>query len=316
MAKGKSKTVIAIACADIHLSLTPPIARAGEDWFGAMSRQLAELEKVRGGFDASATWDGIPILCAGDIFDRWQSPPELINFAISNLPKMMAIPGQHDLPYHSEGGMSRSAYGTLVAAGTIQHIDVPRTFGIHKVYGFGWGREITPPPPNPEPNGLNIAMVHAYTYIPGTSYKDLPPDRALSKVIEKFAGYDTVIIGDNHISWDYSCAGINVFNCGGFYRRNGDQGKHRPRIGLIYSDGTVGSHYLDCSKDILTSAAGDTLGAEASMTLAKLKDHLKSLQGATLDYKAAMRQTMARQSTPEPVRMLVEEAFESAGKDR
>src|SRR4051812_12555947 len=63
-------------CSDIHLSHKPPIARSAEPcWYSAMQRQLDELRSVALELD-------VPIFVAGDIFDRWNPPPELINFAI------------------------------------------------------------------------------------------------------------------------------------------------------------------------------------------------------------------------------------------
>jgi len=127
--------VIAILCSDIHLCHTPPVARSAEpDWYVAMERQLDELRAV-------AEQHGAPIVCAGDIFDRWNSPPELINFAIQSSPKMHSIPGQHDLPHHRYEDMQRSAYWTLVAAGVLTDLGtVPKVVSNWlAVHPFPWG---------------------------------------------------------------------------------------------------------------------------------------------------------------------------------
>lgn len=104
--KKKTCTVIAVLCSDIHLCHTCPPARSNEpNWYDAMARTLDELAGI-------ASHYYVPILCAGDVFDRWNSPPELINFAIKHLPPMHCIPGQHDLPNHSLEDIRRSAYST------------------------------------------------------------------------------------------------------------------------------------------------------------------------------------------------------------
>ena len=85
---------IAVAISDVHLSHTPPPARSEEpDWYEAMRRPLKQVEYI-------ARRNEVPIICAGDLFHRWWSPPPLVNFAIKTCPKMFAIPGQHDLQYH------------------------------------------------------------------------------------------------------------------------------------------------------------------------------------------------------------------------
>ena len=116
--------VIALLVGDIHLSAKAPLCRAKEpDWFEAMARPLMELVDLQKQIGKES--DGIPpILCAGDVFDRWNSPPELINFALEYLPpQMYSIPGQHDLPNHNYNEIDRSAYWTLVAANKITNVE-------------------------------------------------------------------------------------------------------------------------------------------------------------------------------------------------
>jgi hypothetical protein len=63
------KKIVAIVCSDIHLKHKPPLCRWGEDdWYEAMQRPLLQLQHLADKYDA-------PILYAGDIFDRWNPPP-------------------------------------------------------------------------------------------------------------------------------------------------------------------------------------------------------------------------------------------------
>ena len=50
-----------------------------------------------------------PECLRANIYTKW---PELINWAIKHLPPMLAVPGQHDLPYHDYKELGRSAYAT------------------------------------------------------------------------------------------------------------------------------------------------------------------------------------------------------------
>jgi Calcineurin-like phosphoesterase len=293
------KDIIAIACADIHLSLNPPLARKGEEqqpggWFAAMARPLKELE------DLKMDLGGVPILMAGDLFDRHNPSPELINFAMDHLPEMYAIPGQHDLPFHSYADIEKSAYWTMVKHERIHHIDSFVRFGPHKVTGFGWGRKVEP---TTNPPGLNIALVHEYTWMEGAGYLGAPHSQKVCP--SRYDGYDTVIIGDNHISWESTFLnGANVFNCGGFYRRKSDEVNHRPRVGLIHSNGSVESHYLDCSKDILVPTANQEQ-AIVSSEVAAFVARLRSLQGMSLDYREELVRAM-RDESAEVRKILVE----------
>ena len=111
----KTDKIVAIVCADIHLSSKAPVWRSNEpDWFAAMLKPLKQLVQLQAELEC-------PVLIAGDIFDRWNASPELINFAMKYLPIVdtYAIPGQHDLPLHNYEDMEKSAYGVLKRAGTI-----------------------------------------------------------------------------------------------------------------------------------------------------------------------------------------------------
>jgi hypothetical protein len=307
------KDVIAIACADIHLSLNPPLARKGEEqqpggWFSAMARPLKELE------DLKMDLGGVPILCAGDVFDRHNPSPELINFAMDHLPEMYAIPGQHDLPFHSYADIEKSAYWTMVKHERVHNLKPAVGTGILRnglsVWGWPWG---TPVVPCPLRRGgcLNVALVHEYTWIDGAGYPGAPQEAKAAP--RKYDGYDVVIIGDNHISWsieERACKEDGgdklIFNCGGFYRRKSDEVNHRPRVGLIHADGSVESHYLDCSKDILGPTAHEEQ-AIVSSEVAAFVSRLRSLQGMSLDYREELMRAVVGQ--PDDVKKLIVEAL-------
>lgn len=312
------KDVIAICCADIHLSLNPPLARKGEEqqpsgWFAAMARPLKELE------DLKMDLGGVPILFSGDLFDKWNSSPELINFAMDHLPEMYAIPGQHDLPFHSIVDIHKSAYWTLVKHERIKNISPDHSWAVGRhmtVHGFPWGRKVEPlkviqPMGKPV---LNVALVHEYTWTAATGYVGAPPERRVEQNFQRYGGYDVVVIGDNHKSWEargvvpesphgpFSC----IWNCGGFYRRKSDEVDHKPRVGLIHADGSVESHYLDCSKDIMVPTAHEEqviVNQDLAAFLARLQD----IQGMSLDYREELLRALAGQ--PENVRKLVVEAL-------
>ena len=99
---------IAVVCSDVHLSDKPPVSRSGEpDWFAAMERTLNEVNALAESHD-------IPVIAAGDIFDRPRVSPALEVFAARNLRGWYCIPGQHDLPNHRLDRLDQSSYGVLV----------------------------------------------------------------------------------------------------------------------------------------------------------------------------------------------------------
>jgi hypothetical protein len=77
-----------------------------------------------------------PIVYVGDIWDHYRQPPEAINWAIRELPKGYAIPGQHDLRHHNYEDIKKTAYWTLMEAGVI--LDM-RPWHILRESGMGCG---------------------------------------------------------------------------------------------------------------------------------------------------------------------------------
>lgn len=257
-----------------------------------------------------------PVLCAGDVFDKWNPPPELINFAIEYLPVMYAIPGQHDLPYHELKGIQRSAFWTLVQAGIINlvtdkvtgHRPMSGNAGLC-IHGFAWGVNVESPSLCDATGGLlQVCLHHAYRWVIGTGHNQAKPS---DRVCEPYPGYDVVITGDNHIAFDteFRKPKQSFFNCGSLMRRHSDQYNHPARVGLIMSDGTVRSHYLDISKDVFNPVARDSDG-KADPILEEFLTSLRDVQAATLDYKEVMLRAMDSRHLSEGAKQYIREAME------
>lgn len=302
MRSARSEKVIAVVCADLHLSLKPPIARQGEsDW---LSAQCWYYDQIRRLCDTHQ----VPVLCAGDVFHYWKAEPELINFALRYLPKMVAIPGQHDLPYHRLDLIEQSAYQTLVRANKITSIGPGFSYPSPDmwVYGFPWGVPVTPC--ERKGNHLKVALVHAYTWIDGAGYHGASDEQKLTS-LDLYRGYDVVIIGDNHKSWERRTKRQVFFNCGGFVRRNSDETNHRPRVGLLTAGGDVRNHYLDTSKDVLlVGPRSDTPTTEG--TLGGFLDRVKELDSKPLDFRERLKRA-AESVESDSVRECLYEALET-----
>lgn len=239
--------IIAVLCSDIHLSHTPPVARSAEpDWYRAQARVLDQLGALGDKYG--------PIVCAGDIFDRWNSPPELINFAIACLPHMFAIPGQHDLPHHNLDELRRSALWTLVEADAISLIEECGSWLGYEdgkdpvLYGYGcpWGGSLKSP--QRSEGGIHLAVVHQYIWKQGHGYPGAPVDSKVGGAIRQLSGFDAAVVGDNHsgfLAWQN-----RLINCGCLIRRKQDERKYRPMVGLLHEDAHIEPHYLDTSEDL------------------------------------------------------------------
>lgn len=235
---------IAVLVSDIHLSTLKPICRADKDWMEVQARYLAQLADI-------AREDELPILVAGDIFDRWNPTPELIHFALEHLPDdVITIPGQHDLPSHRLDLMHRSGYGVLVKAGKIRDASHGNTLQLRgfNLNGFGWEQEIKPPPLVVS-GRMNVALIHRYFWMKDKGYPGAPESNLVSAYTKQLKGYQVAVTGDNHTFFTGYAGDCLVWNCGGFIRRKSDEIYRQPSVGVLHDDGTIERVKLDTSGD-------------------------------------------------------------------
>ena len=303
--------VWAIFVSDLHLQARPPVARSGEpDWFEAMARPLQEISDLACKHDAD-------VLYAGDIFDRYNPSPEVINFALRYLPRGYAIPGQHDLPNHNYGDIKKSAYWSLVMADRI--IDVrpgdPITLTTNRIrlHGFPWGYDPTPLTES-DSGFLYVAMLHRYVWMKGAGYQGAPLDATVTAFSGKgcLSGYDVAVFGDNHKGFISRIkSGTVICNCGGMMRRKIDEHTMRPGVGLLYSDGSVKRHYFDTSEDVLAEAISGVDVVDDSLDMSAFVSDLENLSATdALDFEASLRRFFEGNTVPKGVRNVITQALE------
>lgn len=298
--------VAALAVADLHLWHRPPVARSTEkDWYAAMQRPLDDLERLQ-------RKHRCPVLYCGDLTDRPSAPPELINFMLDHLPHGYAIWGNHDLAHHQPADLGKTAFGTLVRAGKIKLLDPGYPLEIStkeapcplRLHSFPFGVD---PKPLKKPLDLflEIALVHRYVWIPGKGHPGAKDDATLRSLKRMTRGYDVVVIGDNHQGWLVDCRekGLPVYlNVGGLLRRKNDERSYRPCVGLIYVDGSVKRHFLDCSQDKFLDASEAAPCKDYSGFLAELQ----SLGEAGTDFAEAMTRALRDNKDGEVRRIILE----------
>ena len=218
--QSETKEVVAIFCSDLHLSLHPPIYRSKEpDWLKAMARPLRELKQLQTKYEC-------PVICCGDVFHTWKPEPELINFAITNLPERFhTIAGQHDLPNHCMADLHRSALFTLHLAGTARIFNsthcnpFPPDFGLR---AFHYGDSLSKTQDG-KPFAINVAVLHQYNWMPSHKHQKAKEKCRITSHRKEFKPYEYVFCGDNHIPFfrGFKWGGVFV-NCGAMMIRKSD----------------------------------------------------------------------------------------------
>jgi len=296
---------IALLIADVHLSHSAPVARSAEpDWYAAQGRVLGQVRDLADKYKC-------PIVCAGDVMDRWNSSPELINWAIDNLPPMFAIPGQHDLPLHNYEDVGKSAYWTLVKAGVITDFG-KRTWMSGRLgevvwFPFPWGSEIFNI--NPTGSSLEVAVVHSYVWKQGASYADPPLDSEFGRYSDRLKGYDVAVFGDNHHGFEAKAGNCSVYNCGCLIRRKSDERNLCPAVGLLMEDGTVKRYFLDVSGERWLEEEGKSV-PERNPGMDRFLAELESLEADRTDFREAVLQAADVAGVSEGVRAVLLESLE------
>jgi len=248
-------------------------------------RELRFLQKALG---------DVPILCAGDVFDKWNSPAELINFAKDYIPQMYCIPGQHDIPHHNYSMMNKSAYTALLNTNAI-HPHSEFAGQPFEVEWFPWEAD----EPARECEFEGISVIHRYAWEANACHIRSTMDsnaKSLSKV------YDSrlVVSGDNHKPF-YNKS-LNFFNCGGFYRRNSDQAEHKPRVGIVYRNYKVIPYQLDTSED---KHIPTEMASELEYIQSQANDwitNLRRLSNNSTDYRLAVETAMRQNGVLKEIR--------------
>lgn len=305
---------IAVLCSDLHFSLRPPVARSVEpNWLATMAGYCGQLGGLAAGH-SNTPGNPLPVICAGDVFDRWNAPAELINFALTYLPRMYAIPGQHDLPHHSYEDIRKSAYWTLVEAGKIVNLEPGKPVGVGpmQLWGFPWG---TPVEPCPETAhlGIDVAVVHSYIWTAETGYEEASKESRLGNWLERLEGFDVAVFGDNHKGFmktmnlkTHLKRSMALLNCGGFMRRKSDERDYQPTVGLLRSNGSITRYKLDVSgdkfldtEDIPKSLRDNGIGMETFI------EELSALGDAAIDFSEAVHRLLEREKVSPAVKKIV-----------
>lgn len=304
----RGRFVEAILCADMHFSDKIPVARSCHDsWIEVMDDYLHQLRNLAESYDR---YSPVPVVCAGDLFDKWKCTPFLINFLIDSLPQpFLAIPGQHDIPHHNYSEIKHSAFWTLIKCGRLIEINnkegYPFTWGKVNYWPFPWGKEIKPRAEITNGLPIDVAIIHSYIWTKNTGYPDAPRDKRARSYLPRLEGYDIAVFGDNHKPFTLKPKnGPLIYNCGSFMRRKIDEINHRPRVGLLYSDGTIEDHYLDCSRDEFIKfddipLASNDIGFET------LVEEMLSLANCAVDFREIMQRLISSHKTSDRVKSII-----------
>lgn len=303
--------VLSLHVQDIHLSHRVPAIRdcSLDGWYKVQAGYLDQLTALQKKFKA-------PVVIAGDLFDRWNPPPSLVNLALRHLPeRVFAVPGQHDLRFHQLNDLHHTGFGTLVEAGRIVLLEPGKPVRFHQrkleLHGFPWGEEVKPV--GVDPQWTKVAVVHAYVWARDEErHPGAGESQRASAYHDRMLGYDLVHFGDNHKPFEVG----KVYNGGTFMVRKADEMGQRPAVGILTRTGTrtgMKPWRLDVSGDKFVSKEVVAVMGEELFTLNEFIAELNDVREAVYDFRDALHRFLESGKVTDAVRREVMRALEGKG---
>jgi len=306
--------IIAITTNDWHLWPTPPRFRSSEkDWLNVMAGYLEQITNL-----LPSAPSGVPVVMAGDMFDRFDPPASFISWCMDHIPECYVVAGQHDLPYHRLEDIDKSALGVMIKLGRCKLLSSRSPQPVYHnnlvLHGFSWNQEVRPLKREDNDKRIHLAVIHAYIWTKNTCYPGASEESRLAAWQKKLKGYDAAVFGDNHKSFFITKKGpCPILNTGSFMVRKSDERGHKPSVGILHESGKLTRHYLDISKDNYfdpLEGMESTLRGESDEYAREAIAELEALGDLGLDFKSSVNQWAEVHKVRDSVRKLLLEMME------
>lgn len=282
-----------VCAADIHLRSDKPSCRkeSEEEWINVQMNKLLFMISYAQENDAL-------VILAGDVCHRATGWPSWFFVRVMETLsdtgiELVAIPGQHDMPYHQFENIRKSNLGVLYESCFIQNVS-KKWFNI--AY-FPWGEDIE------ERSMANIAVAHIMT-IEGED-KELFPGQlqkggafTAKKLLQDFPNYELIITGDNHKSFTIEYEGRTLVNPGSMTRQRTNE-THEPGFYVYDTNSyTVKRITFPHEKDVFVYNSGKEMLAQWGGNAEAVKQLLEEMEnGEELNFRTALEAYFVKHKT-------------------
>lgn len=305
----------AILTGDIHLRDDTPLCRT-DNYFEAQTESILFIRGLQ------KKYDGIPVLDAGDLFNKWRPSPYLLAWAIDNLPYIITVPGNHDIPYHNVVLLDRSGLNVLDAAEKIQiSIDeyifpeppiVPKVLNL-LICPFPWGAKMKKYEEREYPKLLwqqypprKVALAHTLVYKNENLWPGLQADKAIDLL--RRTNFDLIVTAHNHKSFVVEYEGRLLVNPGSMMRMAADQENHKPCVFLWYAKtNTVEPVFLPIKEGVI-SREHIEIKQNHDKRMEAFVTHLKNKYEVGLSFESNLELFFNKNRTQKAVKNLIWEA--------
>lgn len=234
----------AILTGDSHLRDTRPVSRC-DDYWKAQWHKVEFLGELQSEYNC-------PILDAGDILDKWNCSPYLLNTCLAKLPPITTIPGNHDLPHHNLDELNKSGLSVLQYYKTrVLQDRWVELEGFH-AYGQSYHHQSS----NIDMCDIHrdwptVLLTHEMVWHKDPPYPGLDSKTNALTILKKYPDFNLIVSGHNHQAFVVEHEGRLLVNPGSMMRMSADQKDFKPRCYLWYEQtNTVEPVYYPIEEDV------------------------------------------------------------------
>jgi len=291
---------VLLLTADWHIRKTAPAFRK-DDFQQAVRRKILQVFRIARRFKAH-------ILIAGDLGDKPQWANSQLAWFIRECRRLrdsgiriVAIPGQHDLPAHDLSRWNEEALGVLHEAGAVDILTskpervgsaliVPKPYGVGEVEAVCAGEE-----------ECVILMAHQLVFPEVPHWAEGEAVRA-EDLLDSCGWADLILCGDNHQTFVVAKGSRVLISPGSLLRLRIDQLTHRPAV-FLYDERRkrlVRRLRLRVNGDILREEYVEVW--DRKLDLEEFIDSLKAKVVEGVDFEENLKRFMAENQVSDDVR--------------
>lgn len=275
----------AILVGDLHIREDTPTCRTDNFW----ETQVLKFRWLK------KLWydNGQPlVLQAGDVFQKWKSTPSVLSLVFNELPPMVTIPGNHDLPSHNLKEYKRSSLYSVESSGlgwTIMEVPQSMLINNWKIVGLPW--EDSESSEVEECTYGDILLAHRMVLKEPTSLQLRIMGGSSSKnYLKDNPKFQLIVTGHNHQPFSIANKGQRLVNPGSFTRQTASE-IHDPRVYLWYKkDNRLKAEYVPHKLEHLSR---DHLDSERERD-ERLEAFVETLQNVEMDDSVNFRYNMMK----------------------
>ena len=228
-----------VCSSDWHLRDTVPICRLDKNEY--YNRQFEKVKFITELSESKA----LPLLLAGDLFDRCSASFKLINNIMDYLPKdCISCAGNHEEPNHNYDLIRNSPFSIISRQfrhGTTQQFSLDINHWNYKIQRV-----------NKVDDAPRVLLTHELVWHKDKPFPTLDDTTNAYSVMNKYKEYDIIVSGHVHNSFVVRKGKQLLINAGSIMRMSATQKDFKPSVYIVHDDLSYERVFIPIEKDVVS----------------------------------------------------------------